>query len=191
MDPEIVRYLKHVNLPKNQWDSVLSAIPDEGDNFLYKRTIVSACEDITNFCEGRSLYLYGPYGAGKSACASILLKAALKKGVVQSYWITHNQLIDAVLGDYYFDDETTLIERLQNVKLLVIDEMSLDTKRNSSWKIDVLEDLVRRRMDKKSSTIITANYIPSQIHDMAPSLHGILQEYDFLEIRGKNFRTKR
>jgi DNA replication protein DnaC len=191
MDPEVARYLKHVNLPKNHWDSVLSAIPDEGDRFLYKRTIQGACENIQNFCSGRSLYLYGPYGAGKSACAAIIIKAAIKRGIVQAYWITHNQLIDAVLGDYQFDDDTTLMERIQSVKLLVIDEMTLDLRKSSSWKIDVFEDLVRRRMDKQLSTIITSNYLPSQLEENAPSLHGIMQEYDFLEVRGQNFRLKR
>lgn len=179
-----------VNLPKNHWECRLSEIPE----LPYKAVLEDWIQSIRqNVQDGKGLFLYGKFGTGKSGAAAILVKAAIAK-TLSCLWVAAESLPDYKIREqeFWFSEETTMMERIRAVSLLVIDDVVIRELKDqkNQWLETSLEMVIRRRMDQKLCTVITSNHNPEYIKTNVPAIASILKECCLpVRVEGKNFRT--
>ena len=160
-------------------------VPDLSE-FPYKREIERYIEGIHNHVrQGIGLYLWGPYGSGKSSLAYLIGKHAMEAfRLVYVAWIRCRDVPKAAIEGRMFDDEWTWHEYITRCHFLVIDDFDL---RGRSAADDYVEDLIRIRCEERRSTVITSNLIPSKIP--SPAICSLLMDRLYpIEIDGKDWR---
>jgi DNA replication protein DnaC len=188
---------KYMRLPEEYWKCTLSELPDNGSskntkNIPYKEIVREWVLNFKEKSKARGLYLYGPYGTGKSGIGAILLKAGMAHGLI-GLWVNFNSLseIQIKADDIMFSNTTSMYERLFEVDVLFVDEIQL--KKNKHFGLGLLEDIVRHRHQNKKVTFLASNHSPSDLKnfELTVGLHSILSEAtDSLMIDGKNFRKR-
>ena len=177
----------YYGIPKKHWDVKLGELPESE----YKKEI----EDwVLNFNskiqKSKGLYLYGPYGTGKSAIGSMLLRAAAANRV-PGLWLNYKELqsISINVNDHMFSADMTMMDRIMSVKFLFVDEFQI--KNNQHWSVDKLDDIIRQRFQNELTTVIASNVSPADLvkKEMCGSLADFLREaVSSLMISGKDFR---
>ena len=173
-----------MNLPEMHRDAKLANIPEECP---HKKHIQEFADNIRDYVyRGQNLLLWGDFGYGKSATASILLKAALSKGII-GFWLSCDEYIGQLMKGGWWDDETTIEEKCKETPLLVLDEMIL--RENSKQKEAMLEMLIRFRLEKGRSTIITTNHSMSWMKTNHQSFYSVFTgHFHIIQAKGHNFR---
>lgn len=174
-----------MNLPEMHRDAKLANIPEQCP---HKKHIVDITDNIRDFVfKGHNLLLWGDFGYGKSATSSILLKAALSRGII-GFWLSCDEYIGHVMKNGWWDDETSMEEKCKETPLLVLDELIL--RENSKQKEAMLEMLIRFRLEKSRSTIITTNHSMSWMKTNYQSLYSVFNgHYHILQTKGHDFRA--
>ena len=176
--------LERTRIPEAHWRARMVEIPDHCE---HREKVQGYLDDIlANVRRPKGLLLTGPFGSGKSAIGSIILKAAAAQGFI-GLWITARKLPGHVIEKTPFDDEQNLYERAQTVPVLIIDEVQLNKAVRYSEQI--VETLVRHRVDARLATILTTNHLRSEIENIYPGLHAALMEaVVHVKVGGHNFR---
>jgi len=142
-----------MNMPMKYWDTAMfDKIPDGS----YKDAVRNYLENFNHMMKsGIGLLLYGIHGRGKTSIACVVAKVArmYEKSV---YFSRASELRDKILKYEKFDDGVTILERVKRVDLLIIDDLSKETK-GSEYNEGFWEDLIRIRADNYRATIITSN----------------------------------
>jgi len=180
--------LKIIGIPKNHWETRLKYIPEE---CTHRKALTEYCENIIqNVAEGQGLYLWGDYSMGKSGAGAICLKAAASHRIF-GRWVRAKDLpniqiqkhIEPQTGEEVFD-------KLRFTPLLVIDEFQLRGK--VQYTESLVEDVIRFRVDRKLSTIVTSNVILSDLKLNYPAMYAVLQEALYpVHCKGHDFRVSR
>jgi DNA replication protein DnaC len=170
-------------MPKNHRKATLDLIP----KFKYKKKVIGYIEDIDmQIKNGKGLFLYGPYSAGKSAIAALCIKAAVNFGHV-GYWIRAMDLTSDKIEGTMFDEFITRYERCLEVPILVIDEMIL--RKKAAYSEILLEEVVRSRVDSEQVTILTTNHTLAEFRERHPALVAVLDEAVwYVEVKGWDHR---
>jgi len=175
-----------MRIPKKHWGCSLSQIPEKCS---HKEPILKWVQDVhQNVRSARGLLLLGDYSTGKSGTAAICLKAAADRGLI-GFWTTARDLPGQVIKDVLFDEDMTIIERAESVPLLVIDEVQV--RDTVAFSEQVVEMLVRHRIDNQLGTILTTNHSREQLQTKYPALIAALTEAVFpVYVSGHNFREQ-
>lgn len=174
------------NVPEKHWRAKLSHIPDDLPHKSLVQTYINNLPQ--NIKEGRGLLLFGPLGQGKSALASIILKAAFHHKKL-GYYLTASSYMGHLKDPTYFDQDKTIVDHIKTNPLLVIDEFILyPTLGEREF---CLEDLFRYRVAHNKATIITTNHTPQELKKRYPAFHSVLTEAVLpINVIGYNFREK-
>lgn len=185
LTPEL---LNRLNVPKVHWQASITKVPSSGAK--HRKIVSDFCEDLENNLKaGQGLLLFGDYGRGKSALGAVILKAAAVKGKF-GLWIRAKELPNLIINDIAFDEEETVMERAENVPLLVIDEFQI--RNDIRFGEVAVEDLIRRRIDARKSVVVTTNLTPSQIKDKYPALASVMQDCIYpVKVQGHDFRAEK
>jgi len=162
--------LKACGIPYNTWGATWLKVNSE------VRVRLQQCYGsfAKYVSEGRGLYLFGDYGRGKTALASILARRWVATARQPCYWIRATDYPNIVIKERQLNEFYTVAEWCEETPLLVIDEFQIrDTIKYSET---VIEELFRRRVDRKKSTIFTTNVIPSVLEKAYPAMHAVLRE---------------
>jgi primosomal protein DnaI len=151
--------LRFTLLPEEHWYAVVSKVQDSSNPDL----IQSWLEDPTEHLESSSkgLYIYGQYRRGKSSLAALIMKLSLARGIY-GLWLNYRDLPGYVINKDLFTDNQTILERAKEVELLVIDEFYPEV-RTGFFPVKTLDDLIRDRLQKNKTTIITSNCSPNDL----------------------------
>lgn len=193
-----IEKLKFMMIPENYWDCTLAEIPDNvSDKNKWQRPYKEVIQlwglDFRQkIKENKGLFLYGPYGRGKSGLGAILLKICAAHSKI-GLWINFNTLSQYQLNkdSYMFNESLTMIERVYDVEALFIDELQLKENRYEAIGLNTLEDIIRYRYANKKITFVASNHTPADIKkfELTKGLYSIMTEaFDSLLIDGKNFR---
>ena len=118
-----------------------------GDRWLSAERLLTA--SVT--CGGASTWLLiGTRGGGKSTMATCAARAVVKAGGRVRFCYLP-EILDGMR-----ESATATLKRLGSVKLLVIDDVTGDSK-PTAWQRDALTTLVRLRHDNELATVLTAN----------------------------------
>jgi len=191
------KYYEYCKIPSQYWGCRLSEIPDDGSRnnelkVAYKEIIKDWVLNFKSKIGGPGLYLYGPFGRGKSGIGAILLKAGAFNGHA-GLWLNFPLLqeYDIKPEKYMFDVTTSMIERAYQTDLLFVDEILVAENRH--WPLGVLETLIRVRHQNNQTTILASNTSPKTLYENKTGLTGglasiISEAMISLEINGKKFR---
>lgn len=108
--------------------------------------------------DGRSLYIEGTYGTGKTHLATAIAKALIKKGKTV-ICKTPTELLDSIRRTY--DDnpylsEQQIVDRLKKVDLLIVDDFG--KQKPTEWGMAIMYDILNYRYEEMLPTIITTNF---------------------------------
>ena len=177
-------HCKRINIPEVHIQATMSHIPD---NCSHKKKIQDYLDSIVeNIRKPKGLLLTGEYSVGKSAIAAIILKAAASQGYL-GFWISARTLPEHIINETRFDEEFTVYDRARTVPLLVIDEMQIMPE--IKYTEQVLEGLIRLRIDLRLATILTTNHTKAVIKNRYEALYSALTEAVIhIQVSGCDFR---
>jgi len=144
--------LERSRIPRRFWGVNYSEVPASAQASLGK--YIRSVDDMLD--DGEGLLLWGPNGHGKTSIAVLVASEVMRRGGT-AYFVTAESLRIAALEKTYFDDETTIMERAQEVELLIIDDLGKEHRGGSEWAERLLENVLRVRLANKRATIITTN----------------------------------
>jgi len=149
---------RYCNLPENYWEAKLDKIQTCSHPELLDEWLYNSRESM----QGKGLMITGKYGRGKSAVAAIIAKQCLARGIF-SYWVNYDELMNTMMSKEMFSEHQSLPDRLRNVELLIIDEVHIKAKKGADYPLGFLDVLVRTRIQKGKTTIITTNQTPKTL----------------------------
>jgi len=134
------------------WSVSRSKIPD---HLLYRKAIESYISELlTNVSEGRGILFSGKHGSGKTASAVILAKA-VESHYGSALFVSADEVQSLIIEKTMFDEDQTLLQRLLDVDLLIIDDLGEEHIREFSK--SVVERIIRTRSNNLKSIIGTTN----------------------------------
>ncbi len=158
IDKGTLSRLEYIRLPKKHYFASESQVQEVQSQYNNIDTWIKSPEKIANQCMG--LYIYGDWSRGKSSLAAIIAKNLLKKGIF-SLWLEYGHIASYRLKDVQFSEDKTMLERAEEVDLLIINEFNPKLYQKQ-FPIDCVEHLVRCRVAADKPTIFTSNTKPSQ-----------------------------
>lgn len=142
----------------------LQIIPESAS---YREKIVWYIDHLDeNIREGVGLILIGENGSGKSAAASIISKEVMCRGA-SVLFIEEAVLIRKTIEREDFNDEMSFMERAEGVDLLILDDVGLSAKSDN---LHLTEELVKFRLHRNRSLILTTNKTPQDFKARYPSM---------------------
>ena len=145
--------LKCFNIPAPLIGVLSSKIKDEQarvfvENFLEEETFQKMKK------AGTMIWLYGVPNTGKSAIAALLVMNSRGKFNARSFFI-HATVLQRWFEEDYWHGEERIRDKVAEVDVLVIDDIGSET---SSFKKELIYDLMIQRSDSGKITILTSNF---------------------------------
>ncbi len=185
--------VRRANLPERYWEASLSAIPDHLD---YKHKIKKYLDNLVEMMEqGIGLYLWSSEnGTGKTSVSALIAKEALRYGRTV-FFEESSRLKGMLINKEQFEEGTSIEERMMMVDVLILDDIGKEYRTSSGYAENVIETLVRARVQKVKTTIMTGNVHPKDMKKIySEDFSALLKEsvvpvnvtgYDFREARAK------
>lgn len=185
--------VKRANLPERYWEASLNVIPDHLD---YKHKIKKYLDNLVGMMEqGIGLYLWSAeQGTGKTSVAALIAKEALRYGKTV-FFEESSRLKGMLINKEQFEEGTSIEARIEMVDLLVLDDIGKEYRTSSGYAENAIETLVRARVQKVKTTIMTGNIHPKDMKKIySEYFSALLKEsvvpvnvtgYDFREARAK------
>ena len=185
--------VRRANLPERYWEASLNAIPDR---LLYKPKVEKYLDNLVGMMEqGIGLYLWSAeHGTGKTSIASLIAKEALRYGKTV-FFEESSRLKGMLINKEQFEEGTSIEERMMMVDVLILDDVGKEYRTSSGYAENVIETLVRARVQKVKTTIMTGNVHPKDMQKIySEHFSALLKEsvvpvnvtgHDFREARAK------
>jgi DNA replication protein DnaC len=128
------------------------------DERIRARVVAYAREIRQRTAQGKGLWLGGPRGTGKTACAAYIALEAHRRGLEAGFHVLSELLAElrATYGEHRPDvEEHELVDELTALDLLVIDDMG--AVHGTPWALDRLFDIVNRRYNAERSIVVTTD----------------------------------
>lgn len=171
MDIENYEYcMRLMRLPKKYWGHYGT---ERLDPEISKPVLKYAKEIRQCLEEGYGLLLWGDCGGGKTATACFLAKCAAVAGR-SALFLMARDIPGFIIEKTYFRDAQTVIERALEVDLLIIDELLLE--KSANFRDTSVEEIFRKRLMEKQSTVITTNLPLDQIQKEYPAFADAMKE---------------
>jgi len=169
---------------------------DQCENKELTQKCIEYCDNFEeNYYDGRSIYIYGQQGRGKTTLTTIIGKEISKKtkpGENKNFNSLFLMMSDII--NYSFNNKE-LFENLKNesVDLLVIDNLGSENGQNENkYSAKVLDEIIRNRTNKCLPTVISSNFMPEELENQYSKTIKELIEQFFIKIYtdGDSFRAR-
>ena len=142
---------------------------------------------------GKSLFLIGDTGRGKTHLAAAVLTEVVRQGYKGAFVVTIELLSD-IRGTYQseYKTEGQIIQPLREVDLLVLDDISAQDQ-YSDWEKGKIFELVNMRYEAEKPLLITSNKMVGWIKErLGKKVVDRLLEMcgDFIPVSGDNYRER-
>lgn len=153
-------------------------------------------ENTQKVLEGKSLYICGEFGTGKTHLASAIARKLVwkRKRVRLLTGIDITMMLQATYGSS--ESEADVLKRLAKVPVLIIDDLGKEPP--SDWVLSRLFAVINARYDEMLPTVITTNYEKSALvermgkhgdHDTAEAMVSrICEMCELIKMDGKDRR---
>lgn len=167
-------------IPSDFWYCEISKIPE---TMSYKKQLSLYIEQLPKMdVQGKGLFLFGPYGSGKTGAACAIAKEAMRRGG-RVLFLSSLEL-EPVFGKG-LDNE--LREACLKTHFLVFDDVGAE--KSVPWSPAWVETIVKLRNNNRLPTLITSNEKPIEICSRIKSIASILGgRYDGIQISGLDWR---
>lgn len=126
------------------------------------RALIAVRKWLAGFASGEEnlgLLMYGPVGRGKTHLLVALLRELVFDAGVQVRFIEFSRLLSLLKEGYSAGrSDAGLLGELATVPVLGIDEVGKG--RLTSWELGIIDEVVSRRYNAMTCTIVTTNYPP-------------------------------
>lgn len=185
--------VRRANLPERYWEASLNVIPDR---LVYKSKVEKYLGSILEMLDqGIGLYLWSTEnGTGKTSIASLIAKEALRYGKTV-FFEESSRLKGMLINKEQFEEGTSIEARMMMVDVLILDDVGKEYRTSSGYVENVIETLVRARVQKVKTTIMTGNVHPKDMQKIySEDFSALLKEsvvpvnvtgHDFREARAK------
>ena len=188
--------LRRANVPERYWDSSLKIVPDKLEHREKMRKYVENLPEMLG--KGVGLYLWSDEnGTGKTSLSAIVVKEALRYGRT-AFFEESSRLKTRLVNKEAFEEGTSVEARIEMVDLLVLDDIGKEYRTNSGYAENLIETLVRNRVQKVRTTIMTGNVPPRDLQKLySEDFSALMKEsmipinvtgYDFREAKAKSLR---
>lgn len=152
---DLYERLAHSNVPLKYWKFKLSDLNDEILGVESAKKYISKLDQA--YKEGQGLFIHGANGNGKTLCATIIAKEALKRNYTVRFAFL-GEIISAFI-DTLYDQESRqrLQEDILGVDFLIIDDVDKAYLKESKYIDATLDSLFRTRVQNSLPVIMTAN----------------------------------
>lgn len=109
---------------------------------------------------GNGLYLYGPYGTGKSTLAILLLKHVLRTTSYNALFVFFSDLVilnSKIIHGFHDSEALEAIEHIKNVDFLVLDDLAKEFDSDKDNGRATLNSILRYRDFWNKPTFYTSN----------------------------------
>ena len=161
------------------------------DDSVHKKVIIKYILKLEEMRKkGIGLLFWGDNGVGKTACASLILKEARRRGFTCLFCRSFD-LKDFIIGS---DEKSkSVAKRIKRVDFLVIDDLGKEYSGESGFVERVLDGIFRERSGSMKPVIITTNMGKSALKErykksMVESLTEAVYPIKFLS---KNYRKEK
>ncbi len=178
--------LTEAGIPKDYWNLHF-------ENFIPQNTVIKHMQflrDLEAYLKGikdrreagNIWLIYGSAGTGKTLGATLVLKEAIKKGYTCKYTVW-TDLVDEV----FTADDT--VKSAREVDFLVIDDLGKDRiLRETAFKPDLLEKIIKPRVGNKQPTILVSSLRLDDLLDLFPVLSVMLDpQRNMSHVEGMSF----
>ena len=161
---------------------------------------------LWNFFEGKSYYVHGRTGTGKTYLASALLvkkaREYLEKNIVdyldknpliRSRFVFMPDLFIEIRGSFNRSDkpsEEEILRKYRNISCLVLDDIGAE--KSSDWALEIFESLIDYRNREEKQTVFTSNLsiekLADKLGDRIASRVTEMCKGNIIEIKGKDRR---
>lgn len=158
-------YLSYKDLPTDFYTVSLTGEPVNKKEYIAAYTAAGIA-----FSEKRGLYLYGPFGTGKSYIAAAACNDAARTGFRCAY-IHYPTFVQRMAAGIPDGEYTIELQRVMRADFLVIDDIGAEGV--TAWNRDsILLPILNARYEGKLITWFTSNYAVEQLKD-----HFIVNRY--------------
>jgi DNA replication protein DnaC len=146
------------------------------------------------FRQRQSLFIYGPFGVGKTGLAVAALRRRMGEGLEAGLFITVPGLLDRIRRTYSDDrgggSEHEVLEMVKTVPLLLLDD--LGAERVTDWVAERLFVVINHRHDDDLPTIFTSNLNPEQLaaHIGERTTWRVIEMSELVHLDGPNQRDR-
>lgn len=113
--------------------------------------------------DGRSLYLWGNCGTGKTKLTSIIGNERLKQGL-SVLFVSLPELYSSIKGNFVKAGKSNeLMELVKKAECLIFDDLGASSR--TEWSMGILQEIIDYRYTKALQTIITSNYSMNELKD--------------------------
>jgi DNA replication protein DnaC len=118
-----------------------------------------------NLDEGKSLWIVGPVGTGKTTLAMVVAQAVLERRRTVGIYSAPKLLSELrrTFGDESQGTYHDLIDSLVAVDLMHLDDAGAE--RSSDWVLEQLYTIINARYEEQRSVIVTSNLGPTELAD--------------------------
>ena len=180
--------LTRVGIPTPLWKVTGARIQDSVKAPI--RNLVANLHEAIH--DGACLILWGNPGVGKSSIAALLARIS-RAYTYTALFINAWDLREALRTNSMFDDTESMITRVRNVDVLVIDglrQQDLNTK-DFYLSSRVIEEIIKHRTNWRKLTIITTSINKSELD--GPEMPGFREAARtalWLNVTGKDMRAE-
>jgi DNA replication protein DnaC len=170
------KILDRAKIPRRFWTTNLDFMV-ESDS---KKKYIAYLTDLNSRLKaGTGLLLHGPYGTGKTACASLVLIEVLARSSNRALFVQSSQI--DWLARHREDDSWDL---LVGAPFVVIDDIGAE--RQVDWNNAWFEEVVRGRYNDQLPTIMTTNITPAALYEKFGWLEGVVKDsFEQIELTEK------
>jgi DNA replication protein DnaC len=170
------KILERAKIPRRFWATSLDFMTESES----KKKYIDYLRDLDKKLKtGTSLLLHGPYGTGKTACASLVLIEVLARSSNRTLFVQSAQI--DWLARHRTDDSWDL---LVEASFVVIDDIGAE--RQVDWNNAWFEEVVRARYNDQLPTILTSNIPPAALNEKFGWLEGVVRDsFEQIELTEK------
>lgn len=183
--------MKRANVPERFWETSMLEIPNRLE---HKEKVEKYLKNINDMMsKGVGLYLWSlENGTGKTSISTLILKEALRYGNT-AFFEESSRLKSMLMNKEQFEEGISIETRITLVDLLVIDDIGKEYRTSSGYAENIIETLLRARVQKVKTTILTGNVHPKDMQNIySEDFAALLKESMIpINVTGHDFREER
>ena len=196
-----------VKLARSYANLICSGIPQGyllgGYKWDLKRKFDKQCKIYADSFEqyymrsGKSLYIYGGAGSGKTTMAVLIAKELsnkfnkIKKETYESFFISYEEILDIYAKKLYQNEyEKKYTYLMKEVDLLIIDGVGYERNIKDELNIKTMEPILQKREQNKLPFVLLSNLDPIKFNEVyGKDCYDIVNKNcEIILINGTNFR---
>lgn len=155
-------HLTYMNIGRRYWGADVSTL------LSHQRKPLQPYLEKFGQClqQGIGLFVWGENSTGKTYVTAALCKEAWKRFRINAFCTTAAELKDCWIQDRPLADGETFTQRIEKVRLLVIDDLGKEYRAASGFAENKFAALLRTRAREKLTTIVTTNLTPAEFKEV-------------------------